>query len=348
MHKRIPSLDALRGVAALAVVIGHGFTVLGHFGLNPASEALYVLLGRLPVTIFFALSGYVLALPFFSAERPAPSALGFLIKRVLRIYVPYVFIAVIAMVCFGGASHAAVNGMLLMTGTPAGVSIDPPSWSLVVEMRYSLLFPLLVLAIARAPWLTMTLAIAAASAAAAYAPWASPEPLRPTDGYTVLSSFVVTAYYAPLFCGGIALARFRDVLMPLARRHATMLWVLAAVQTIAGYWYDLIMDAVPLLVVALIPETTVAVRILSLRFCVWLGRISYSLYLLHGIVILAIWHWTGNGLLAVATYIPVSLAAAALCYRIAEVPSIQVGWKIARAIDAHRYTSTAMPSRADS
>jgi peptidoglycan/LPS O-acetylase OafA/YrhL len=347
-HQRIASLDAVRGVAALSVVVGHGFVVLGHYGLNPASEALYVLLGRLPVTIFFALSGFVLALPFFDERRAPPSTLGFIVKRILRIYVPYLFVMLVAIAVFGGASRGAVNGMLLMTGTPIGVSIDPPSWSLVVEMRYSLLFPLLVLAVARAPWLTSSLAVAIAVAAASTMHWASPEPLRPTDGYTFLSSFVVTAYYAPLFCGGILLARYRRNVVPYVRRHANLLWTLAAALTVAGYWYDLIMDAVPLLVVALVPETGVTVRILSLRFCVWLGRISYSLYLLHGVVLLAIWHFTGNGLVAVALFIPISLVAAALSYRIAEVPSIQVGWKIARALDVRAYNAIATASRADS
>jgi peptidoglycan/LPS O-acetylase OafA/YrhL len=51
---RLHHLDALRGIAALSVAVGH---VLGAF---PNYESWTPMLGRPAVTLFFLLSGYVL------------------------------------------------------------------------------------------------------------------------------------------------------------------------------------------------------------------------------------------------------------------------------------------------
>ena len=55
---RIHHLDSLRGLAALAVALGHSF-----YGLEGIRNKYYISLfmGRLPVIYFFILSGFVLS-----------------------------------------------------------------------------------------------------------------------------------------------------------------------------------------------------------------------------------------------------------------------------------------------
>ena len=86
-------LDAIRGVAALAVVMHHCLLVLD-FG--PETKSKYWLLWETPlralfagneaVTMFFILSGYVLTIPFIQTNQKYAN---FIIKRIFRIYPAY-------------------------------------------------------------------------------------------------------------------------------------------------------------------------------------------------------------------------------------------------------------------
>lgn len=83
---RIASLDSLRGLAALSVVLWHIATMFP-FSRNPwfAHTPLHIFGdGEEAVALFFALSGFVLMLPYMG---PAPPRYRrFLKKRVLRLY----------------------------------------------------------------------------------------------------------------------------------------------------------------------------------------------------------------------------------------------------------------------
>ena len=125
--KRIASLDALRGVAAFSVVVSHLLLVLSVLHAPfPASWRAF--LARWAVLTFFALSGYVLALPYFSGRAPTYGT--FVVRRFCRIYLPYAAVVAAAGVIFyffaGGATHrdvlenmsaATVVQSLLMSGT---------------------------------------------------------------------------------------------------------------------------------------------------------------------------------------------------------------------------------------
>jgi peptidoglycan/LPS O-acetylase OafA/YrhL len=68
--------------------------------------------------------------------------------------------------------------------------------------------------------------------------------------------------------------------------------------------------------------------LLSKRVFVWLGRTSYSLYLAHLVVLLAVVHlltaWVPLGV-AVVPALVIAFVVAGLTHRLVEVPSIQLG-----------------------
>ena len=73
----------------------------------------------------------------------------------------------------------------------------------------------------------------------------------------------------------------------------------------------------------------------------FLGRVSYSLYLLHGTVLFSFvylgygrapWFMIGCG------YIIVSIACAYLSYRLVEEPSIRLGKRVAHRLDRHNHS----------
>jgi len=77
---RLHHLDAIRGIAALSVAVGH---VLGTF---PNFEFWTPILGRPAVTLFFLLSGYVLGKSLSGSEgNPMVDFVSYSVRRVFRL-----------------------------------------------------------------------------------------------------------------------------------------------------------------------------------------------------------------------------------------------------------------------
>ena len=191
---RYRSLDALRGIAALVVVFHHSMMTLPMWsdvvrhGVHNSS--LTLILGTPPldvlwagdaaVKVFFALSGFVLALMFL--RRDPPSYAAFAVKRICRIYLPYIAVVAIAMLLMTvlaptvlaptataalhppelsewfnsswnhGVSWPLILDHALMLGQNEYNFVDNPIWSLVHEMRYSLIFPMIMWVVVRMGW----------------------------------------------------------------------------------------------------------------------------------------------------------------------------------------------------
>lgn len=89
--RRLISLDAVRGIASLIVVFSHCYLTIpeeprSRFEAGLLWPKLLFLLhnGDGAVMIFFVLSGYVLALPFFRGTQPTYAR--YVLKRLCRIY----------------------------------------------------------------------------------------------------------------------------------------------------------------------------------------------------------------------------------------------------------------------
>ncbi len=151
MSKYISSLTATRGVAALLVVIFH-------FGQSvwPLSVGeRFFSQGNLAVGYFFVLSGFVM---MWTYRESTFTYGGFLKRRVARIVPLYLFALVLAVI-FHLYNYAIndvaleshfktkilLNATFLQTYFPGNaLSINSPAWSLSVEMFFYLLFPLLL------------------------------------------------------------------------------------------------------------------------------------------------------------------------------------------------------------
>jgi peptidoglycan/LPS O-acetylase OafA/YrhL len=162
---RLPVLDGLRGVAVLLVLWYHVWEI--SFLPAPAAWLQFVPeTGFIGVSLFFFLSGFVIAYPFVLARqsgRPQPSWRLFAWRRLLKIAPSYVLcIAVAYAIGYaqrqpGASTFPDVVTHLLFVhtwfpqryGTIAGVL-----WTLSVEVEFYALFPLLWWAFRRAPWLT--------------------------------------------------------------------------------------------------------------------------------------------------------------------------------------------------
>jgi peptidoglycan/LPS O-acetylase OafA/YrhL len=154
----IPGLDGLRGLACL-MVFGVHFGQITHLSGNWGPFGLGRLLanGNTGVALFFVLSGFLLSLPYWQARArglPAPRPGRFLARRAARI-LPAYFVCLGALVVANrhwqetdGGLDILLHVLMVFNFREAStLSINPPFWTLAVEMQFYLLVPLLFLAV---------------------------------------------------------------------------------------------------------------------------------------------------------------------------------------------------------
>ena len=80
-------LDALRGIAALTVVLNH-FTIIDPLHWMWRTPLRFLLTGHDAVILFFIISGFVLTLQLTSSRKPGYG--DYILQRICRIYLPFV------------------------------------------------------------------------------------------------------------------------------------------------------------------------------------------------------------------------------------------------------------------
>jgi len=162
----LPAVDQLRGIAALWIVLYHAFHLVGYrleFGRPFAPDAwpvvsspLAALLveGHAAVGLFMVLSGFILT---YGAWGRQIHYLGFLRNRLLRIYPLALFLLVVAVYAMPErASWSALWQTLLLghnlPGAFAGAPYTDMFWAISVEFQFYLLFPLFCLILRQRGW----------------------------------------------------------------------------------------------------------------------------------------------------------------------------------------------------
>lgn len=147
--KRIPELDALRGLAAVGVVLFHAFPHTFYWGWSC-------------VDLFFVLSGYLITTIILRERNRAGFLQSFYLRRVSRIWpVYYLTLCVVLIVNWfsrTGYSTAGLGWHLFFLqnisqywGEPSPPFINSfgPSWSVAIEEQFYLFWPLCVLPLGR-------------------------------------------------------------------------------------------------------------------------------------------------------------------------------------------------------
>lgn len=126
---RFATLDGLRGVAAICVMLHHA---------QPNSPVT-VSWGYLAVDLFFCLSGFVIAFTYEDRLRAGMTLGQFVSRRVIRLYPMGLVAALIGIVLWGGNA----NMILLLPDFLSGGSLyptNPPMWSLLGELLVNVAF----------------------------------------------------------------------------------------------------------------------------------------------------------------------------------------------------------------
>ncbi len=376
---RYDELDALRGLAALVVFVYHCILLfalcpawLGWVVKTPLGLVLYG--GHQAVILFFVLSGFVLYLPYERGGKTA-SYLAFVLKRVCRIYLPYLvalaFFVLAYAVFFKTPQPAGLSYLYgwRVLSLPAAAALlrdhilflgffhreywNGATWTLTEEMRISLIFPLLArLVRRRKPWISLGLALGC-SAAVSVA-------VRMLHHRTPFEPF----HYASLFVLGAVLASKRVWLIECwhrseTRRRAIVVGTAVLVSAYAvplGVRFPrvvteelsdwLIAASVSVFLVAALSDTWFS-RFLRFPSMVHLGRTSYGIYLLHLPVLFVfvnlLWGRV-SALLVFALSLAVTLALAHIFYAYCERPSMALGKRLTHAIDRPSEGRVTSPS----
>jgi peptidoglycan/LPS O-acetylase OafA/YrhL len=309
---RLREIDALRGLAAAAVVVEHSYGIRGEF---PGSAFRWAVGESFGVPLFFAASAYCLYTAMDSHGTCSKQVVAFYVRRLFRI--APLFYSVLAL--YLGGLYVG-RGIPIPWGQVAGTisftfnfveggqsSLVWAGWTIGIEMAFYVVFPLIYLLIKemRAALLLVVIAIGITEIAYAVTPHLAYDP----KAFWNLSIF----RYLTTFAAGVVAYH----LMPIIRKDCR--WGLAALLAAAiatAFWkagpygdnrlYGVAVAAGSALVgICLCPLKT-----LVNRATLFLGRISYSLYLVHPpIIYYSLWMQEYIHALSIPEWIRFALAA---------------------------------------
>ena len=293
----IPALTGLRGLAALYVMLYHYFGPLPY--TNPIST--FFTHGYLAVDGFFVLSGFVMAMTYgrmFERSLSLSAYRTFLGRRVARIYPLYFAATIIGFI--ETARHQALTSalartlglnLLMVQVWGLGKSLDGACWSISAEWAAYLLFPLMLWPTFLGDnkrWCAATAVLCSLILGvlcllpASYHGHGRPESLLdlvfPTWGLPVVRCLCE-------FMLGIITYRFRSSLVGL--RLARSRWISTSICVVtlvlmATPKADLgVVLMFPLLIISVSPGYHLPGRIAASPIAVFIGTISYSIYLVH-------------------------------------------------------------------
>lgn len=369
---RISSLDGLRGVAALVVLIHHAVLTVPMFADITAGRAhppvgtwewwfsvsplRLIWGGSEAVIVFFVLSGFVLA----PVGGRAVHWCSYYAKRSIRLYLPAWASLVLAVLVvlslpavpvvgaswwmnahLGQDPWHALTAAPLVLGTPQW--INSPLWSIRIELWFSLLLPVFAVAIR----------------------WAAATRLRAVGTSVVLVGVMSVgcttqnqaARFLPVFLFGMMLAHARERIAGRTRSFGVCAWTAVAAATVAALSASWVLEAVPglpafllaaaqvaqvggaMALVIIAAHAPVVARQLGGPVLKWLGGVSFSLYLTHDPVLTAITFAAGGHpplwfvLLAV---VPTALVVAQVFAMLVERPSHRLARTVGRRLERRR------------
>jgi peptidoglycan/LPS O-acetylase OafA/YrhL len=343
----LPALTGVRALACLWVFLSHAIP-----GYRPAPNPTLLALtapGYLGVDVFFVLSGFILAI-VYADLAPSAGAVGrFLTRRLFRIYP--LNVALMIGIALNAWAHGRLNTgwfdlhyfvpylLMIETLLPGRPYIGwlPTNWSVGIEILLYLAFPLAALTLRRAP---------GAALWAALAGFAIAECLTQ---HFIQYSWLIRVHGASALLRGAAAFFLGAVIATLWRRRpAPSRLIVACMEVLpfAAAAVCLLQNQLwPVPVLAAISITALAwqsgplAHLLSTRLAVWLGDISYSIYLVHGLIL---GDWSGIWLASSRAALPepyativwsvlissTTLAASAITYYAIERPARAFGSRL--------------------
>ena len=377
---RYQELDALRGLGACSVAMSHfllAFIIEPQWHQGKLKTVAYWLGmvfygGHSALPLFFMLSGFVLALP--AVNNKPQSYPVFITRRAFRLCVPYVVALAIAILAnfhwhgplglthwasqtwAGPVNRHQVLQHLLVLGPLNWTQYNTAFWTIIVSLRISIFYPILCYLVLRT---RLAVSILATVFTAFVVTW--------YQVHGVVNTYTITLHVTGFFIVGILLARYRDAIFAWASALSERTKIVYLSFALFMYWYGAMF--LQLLWKATFPNWNIRLtvldwaiapgaimililsvgfkpfsRILMSRFPQFMGRICYSVYLIHGTVLFALLYTLSHKLpplVIFAIYVPSVLCASTLFHYAIEKPSMNFGRSITRRTAETKVLATA-------
>jgi peptidoglycan/LPS O-acetylase OafA/YrhL len=319
---RIARLEALRGIASLGVLISHAYIFSHGIIPGPSLASRFIFSGGYGLNVFFAMTGYLLFWPFVKGRVDLAT---YARNRVLRIVPLYVIAIAVLLIAQGGDPDWWRFVLALQNYSSSTIAsaknLDPLLWSVIVEMHFYLLLPLIAIVARR--WAGMAVLVALALALHGHSD-------APLWKYNLPDTFVY-------FVVGMVLAMIRRELEdrrprwlagPAGQSFAwlavsILIWLIA----IDRYGDELLAAAASFFTVGacVLPLRESALRrLLDWRPLVLTGVISYSLYVWHLPIMHALYVHVSTSGAAMLAILPGCLLVAVVSYRVIEAPFLRL------------------------
>ncbi len=366
---RVEALDAFRGVCSFLIMVTHILLIVPQVCQRENLGYLYGGFGW-KVPYFFVLSGFVLTLSYQRSKLKLRHPFrSFLVSRILRIY-PIFFITTIAMfllkVIFGAGAPldgASVFYNISWRIAPSFVNLlhaltliglentwlyNGPAWTLVFDMRFSIMFPLFI-GVLRRSWLSIALFIGMSLMAAHISSSLERVDMFYNPNYLVANLCSMFGFML-LYASGVLLALNRErlsqlylslprwgsvgVLLATVTAMLNPLWLRGVIPSaVGGVIEDCVMMVGVMAWIIILLNNRVISAIFSKRFLVNFGRSSFSVYMWHMPIVTALYmllyQWI-NVWYIVLLSIVMTLVVAPLSFRYIEQPIIAWSHRLRR------------------
>jgi peptidoglycan/LPS O-acetylase OafA/YrhL len=262
--QRNASLDTLRGLAILFVLIGH-YTQYAPYGVAGVPlRTMFTDFGQGGVILFFMLSGYLIWIK--GQENPAPV---FLLRRFAKIVPAYwvnvLLVAVMGLLVWFFPAFGlkdALGNLLFMGGSMGIASLSGVYWTLIVEVKFYLLFALVFYTpLRRFFWLVPVAAVV----------------INLGLFFTIQRASTLLIYLPIFFIGAaIAAVERQKLTVPVVLALAAISMVGLALAAPHRGWQAAVFLAADLALFWALYRNQIGQRHIA-----WLGVISYSVYLYH-------------------------------------------------------------------
>ena len=347
-------LDSMRGIAAIMVMVYH-YANKNYVGLIYAKMIPFIFNGRDAVSFFFVLSGFVLSYKYIVLKQPLDIR-KFYVQRIFRLWPPFfVCMVLIALSWMSGKwdmknivyvfvlnkTHFWDEASLLKVH----LQYFRAGWTLAVELAISFLIPFLILIANKNIKLLFWLVIAFLL-------------VQGIMGYWYLFHFhftlgiLISGYFGYIHSDEFKASRIyrsRHIILVFAvfffsLRHIDGILhfnekyhLLTLFDKIDFFHYSGAASFLFLVLIICSPKTQ---KVLNNRILVFLGKISYGIYLMHWLLRLIIIKFVpdidqhihnlkASYMISFIVYIASTVVLAILLHYIVELPFIRLGKKIA-------------------
>jgi peptidoglycan/LPS O-acetylase OafA/YrhL len=315
-HEKVVQLDgltSLRFFAAFYVLLFH-YTLVDPPGPNRTDLFVY---GYSGVSFFFILSGFILSYNYKNTDfGDAKNINKFLLARFARIYPVYIFSLLIAVpFLLSAVAKHKTNEVFAIAGiiyAPLGLhawipgaacTLNCPSWSISTEFFFYLIFPFVMPLVFFIPirWVAISFILFVLSGAVMSGVWAVfgdggyPLEVSWDRGQSARLASDFAKFFPPArlpeFISGIVLFVFWRKYGKAAQSRRALVLALAGGVTLAflGNWLPAVLMHNGLTALCWIPIIWAGANsqrgLITSKPLVFLGKISYSLYLTHGTVL---------------------------------------------------------------